>query len=178
MRGTNVPPTRFDVSMYRQAWRRYTAHQQTGSNAGSAALRVLRQGGQLRDTWHWRRRAAVAVWAQRVCELCADGRFRRGTRRTGPLVPVCLSCVGEARNRPGLLAHGGGWARGAAARCVACARAQMGSVIRPPSRTTRGASGASLCARASSAAAPPTATPPHWALPAHRRRPIAVIVGT
>jgi hypothetical protein len=43
---------------------------------------------------------------------------------------VCLvSCVGEARNRPGLLAHGGGWARGAAARCVACARAKMGSVI-------------------------------------------------
>jgi hypothetical protein len=75
MRGTNVPPTR------------------------SAALRVLWQGGQLRDTWHWRRRAAVAVWAQRVCELCADGRFRRGARRTGPLVPVCLSCVGEARNR-------------------------------------------------------------------------------
>ncbi len=29
-----------------------------GCNAGSAALRVLRQGGQLRDTWHWRRRAA------------------------------------------------------------------------------------------------------------------------
>lgn len=50
--------------------------------------------------------------------------------------------------------------------------------VRPPSRTTRGASGASLCARASSAAAPPTATPPHWALPVHRRRPIAVIVGT
>ena len=120
-----------NVSMYRQAWRRYTAHQQTGSNAGSAALRVLRQGGQLRDTWHWRRRAAVAVWAQRVCELCADGRFRRGTRRTGPLVPVCLSCVGEARNRPGLLAHGGGWARGAAARCVACARGPDGSKCHP-----------------------------------------------
>ena len=30
-------------------------------------------------------------------------------------------------NRPGLLAHGGGWARGAAARCVACARGPDGS---------------------------------------------------
>jgi hypothetical protein len=125
MRGTNVPPTRQTCRCIDKhgAVTLRAAHQQTGSNAGSAALRVLRQGGKLRDTWHWRRRAAVAVWAQRVCELCADGRFRRGARRTGPLVPVCLSCVGEARNRPGLLAHGGGWARGAAARRVACARA-------------------------------------------------------
>ena len=35
--------------------------------------------------------------------------------------------AGEARNRPGLLAYGGGWARGAAARCVACARGPAGS---------------------------------------------------
>jgi hypothetical protein len=36
--------------------------------------------------------------------------------------------AGEARNRPGLLAHGFGWARWAAARCVACARALIGAM--------------------------------------------------
>ena len=36
--------------------------------------------------------------------------------------------TGAARDRSGLRAHGGGWARGAAARCVACARALIGAM--------------------------------------------------
>jgi len=36
--------------------------------------------------------------------------------------------AGEALNRPGLLDHGGGWSRGAAARCGAFARALIGAV--------------------------------------------------
>jgi len=51
-------------------------------------------------------------------------KLRRRTVTTQSSLPSPGDAI-EARNRPGLPAHGGGWARGAAARCGACAREHM-----------------------------------------------------
>ncbi len=66
--------------------------------------------------------------SKRYCVLCPT-RVVRCSDLHGSAASLHLpGDTGAARDRSGLRAHGGGWARGAAARCVACARALIGAM--------------------------------------------------
>ena len=65
------------------------------------------------------------VWGQIFCQLSETEREEEDSRQTTQASLLSPGDAVEARNLPGLPAHGGGWARGAAARCRPCARTHM-----------------------------------------------------